>query len=247
MRRVAVVTGGGSGIGLAIVEQLAAAGHAVAVLDMDGDSAASAAAAVLDAGGTAVSAAVDVADRSEVQRAYDMARAELGPIEIVVTSAAIAGFTRFEAIDPDDWQRHFAVNVTGTFHCIQLAVPDMLACGWGRIVTISSAAGQVGALRQGHYSATKGAVIAMTKTIALEYAARGVTCNSVAPFVAATPLLRAKQAAGRLPGDEVLARMIPAGRPGETAEVAAAVTFLCSEAAGYVTGQIIGVNGGAVV
>lgn len=247
MGRVAVVTGGGSGIGLAIVEHLAGAGHALAVLDLDGEAAAAAASAVRAAGGRAISGAVDVADRSAVQQAYDTVRAELGPIEIVVTSAAIAGFTRFESIDPDDWQRHFAVNVTGTFHCIQLAVPDMLAGGWGRIVTISSAAGQVGALRQGHYSSTKGAVIAMTKTIALEYAARGVTCNSVAPFVAATPLLRAKQAAGRLPGDDVLARMIPAGRPGETAEVAAAVEFLCSEAASYVTGQIIGVNGGAVV
>ncbi len=247
MARTAVVTGGGSGLGEAIARHLASAGHRVGVLDLDAQSALEVASGIAESGGSAIGLGVDVSDRGAVGVAYDEVRRAFGPIEIVVTSAAIAGFTRFEQIQVDDWDRHLAVNVSGTFHCIQLAVPDMLAAGWGRVVTLSSAAGQVGALRQGHYSATKGAVIAMTKTIALEYASRGITCNSVAPFVAATPLLRAKQSAGRLPGDDVLARMIPAGRPGEPEEVAAVCTFLCSDAAGYVTGQIIGVNGGAVV
>ena len=247
MGRVAVVTGGGSGLGRSICEQLAAAGHRVAVLDLDGDSAMEVAAEMSAGGAAAIGIAAAGADSASVAAAYEQVRSQFGPIEIVVTSAAIAGFTRFESITPDDWERHMAVNVTGTFNSLQLAVPDMLAAGWGRIVTLSSAAGQVGALRQGHYSATKGAVIAMTKTIALEYAARGITCNSVAPFVAATPLLRARQESGRLPADDVLARMIPAGRLGEPEELAAVCVFLCSEAASYVTGQIIGVNGGAVV
>jgi NAD(P)-dependent dehydrogenase (short-subunit alcohol dehydrogenase family) len=217
------------------------------VLDLDGRAAADVAVELSAGGAEVIGLAADVSERASVAGAYDRVRSHFGPLEIVVTSAAIAGFARFESITADDWDRYFAVNVTGTFNSLQLAVPDMLAGGWGRIVTLSSAAGQVGSLRQGHYSATKGAVIALTKTIALEYAARGITCNSVAPFAAATPLLRAQQEASRLPGDDVLARMIPAGRLGEPEELAAVCLFLCSDAASYITGQIIGVNGGAVL
>ena len=112
-------------------------------------------------------------------------------------------------------------------------------------MTISSAAGQNGASRQGHYSATKGGVIALTKTVALDYAAKGITANTIPPFVIDTPLLRAQQADGKLPPDEYLVKAIPAGRLGVGEDVAAMCSFLCSEAAGYVTGQVIGVNGGA--
>jgi 2-hydroxycyclohexanecarboxyl-CoA dehydrogenase len=163
-----------------------------------------------------------------------------------VTSAAISGFTPFADIQLEEFERYLRVNLTGTFHCLQAALPDMVDAGWGRIVTISSAAGQQGALQQGHYAATKGGVIAMTKTVALEYAAKGITANSIPPFSVATPLLRSAQEAGAVPADKYLERVIPAGRVGTGDDIAAACTFLCSEAAGYITGQVIAVNGGAL-
>jgi len=245
--RVAVVTGGASGVGLAIATHLARAGRRVAVLDLDGAAAEQAAKHLRDAGADAFAARVDVADRAAIEAAYQGVREALGPIEILVTSAAIAGFVPFEELTTDDFERALAVNLTGTFHCIQLAIPDMLAAGFGRIVTISSAAGQTGSLRQAHYSASKGGVIALTKTVALEYAAKGITANTVPPFVVDTPMLRAEQAAKNLPKSEFLARMIPAARLGTADDIAATCAFLCSDAAGYVTGQVIGVNGGAVL
>jgi NAD(P)-dependent dehydrogenase (short-subunit alcohol dehydrogenase family) len=139
------------------------------------------------------------------------------------------------------------VNLTGTFHCIQAAVPDMASASWGRIVTISSAAGQTGTARQGHYSATKGGVIALTKAVALEYAARGITANTIPPFAVDTPLMRGQQGARNLPKTEVIARMIPARRVGTPDDIGATCAFLCSEAAGYITGQVIAANGGAVL
>ena len=122
----------------------------------------------------------------------------------------------------------------------------MAAVGWGRIVTISSAAGQTGSVRQAHYAASKGGVIALTKTIALEYAGRGITANTIPPFTVDTPMLRAAQESAQLPSADVLKRMIPAGRLGTGDDIAAACAFLCSEEAGYVTGQVIAVNGGAI-
>jgi NAD(P)-dependent dehydrogenase (short-subunit alcohol dehydrogenase family) len=129
---------------------------------------------------------------------------------------------------------------------MQSAIPDMVAARWGRIVTISSAAGQTGSLRQAHYSASKGGVIALTKTVALEYAKKGITVNTIPPFTVDTPMLRAAQASKALPSTDVLARMIPAGRLGKGDDIAALCAFLCSDAASYITGQVIGVNGGAV-
>ncbi|MFC5752917.1 SDR family NAD(P)-dependent oxidoreductase [Actinomadura rugatobispora] len=244
--RVAVVTGGASGLGLSICERLARRGGRVAVLDLDGDAAARAADGLRARGGEAVAGEVDVSDRAAVDRAFDAVRAALGPIEILVTSAGVSGFVPFDEVTPDDWARTIAVNLTGTFHCLQSAIGDMAAAGWGRIVTISSAAGQTGVPRQAHYSASKGGVIALTKTVALEYAKKGITANTIPPFTADTPMLRNNQEAGRLPGPEALARMVPAGRLGTGDDIAAVCAFLCSDEAGYVTGQVIGVNGGAV-
>jgi len=225
--RVAVITGGASGIGEAVCRHLADAGNKVAVLDL--------------------TTGVDVSDRAAVDDAVARIRAELGPIEILVTSAAIATFTPFEAITVDEWNQMVAVNLTGTFHCIQAAIPDMVAAGWGRIVTISSSAGQVGSPRQAHYSATKGGVIALTKTLAREYAWRGITVNTIPPFSVDTPMFRAAQDAQSLPGDDVVARLVPAGRLGTVDDIAAVCAFLCTDAAGYITGQVIAPNGGAVV
>lgn len=247
MNRVAVVTGGASGVGRSIAAHLSRAGHAVAVLDLD-HQAASKAADDLAAGGTrAVGCKVDVADRSSVDEAYEQVRSLLGPIEILVTSAAIAGFVRFQDISSEDWQRTLDVNLTGTFHSIQAAIADMVTARWGRIVTISSAAGQTASPRQAHYSASKGGVIAMTKTIAAEFGRKGITANSVPPFTVDTPMLRAAQAAGHLPATDVIEGMVPAGRLGTGDDIGAVCAFLCSEDAGYITGQVIAPNGGAVI
>jgi 2-hydroxycyclohexanecarboxyl-CoA dehydrogenase len=246
LSRVAVVTGGASGLGLSICQHLARQGRRLAVLDLDADAAEQTAELLRADGAQAIADAVDVSDRTAVDRAFDQVRAALGPIEILVTSAAVSGFVSFEAIPLDVWFRTLAVNLTGTFHCMQSAIPDMVAARWGRIVTISSAAGQTGSLRQAHYSASKGGVIALTKTVALEYAAKGITVNTIPPFTVDTPMLRAAQESKYLPKSEVLARMIPAGRLGTGDDIAAACAFLCSDAASYITGQVIGVNGGAI-
>ncbi|SPM34758.1 NAD(P)-dependent dehydrogenase, short-chain alcohol dehydrogenase family, partial [Mycobacterium rhizamassiliense] len=245
--RVAVVTGGGSGIGRAVAEHLARHGRRVAVLDNNGDAANEVAGQLQADGAEAIGVAVDVSDPQAVTAAFETVRNSLGAIEILVTSAAIAGFTRFDKITFDEWNRYLAVNLTGTFLCVQEALSDMAAAKWGRIVTISSAAGQKGAVGQGHYSATKGGVIALTKAVAQEYASRGIAINTVPPFVIDSPMLREQQLTKKLPPTEVLAKAIPAGRLGTGEDVAALVAFLCSDESCYVTGQVIGVNGGAVL
>lgn len=245
--RVAVITGGASGVGRATAEHLARSGHRIAVLDLDGSAAEAAASEIRTSGATAIGCEADVADRGAVAAAYDQVRSALGPIEILITSAAVSGFTRFRDITVEEWERTLRVNLTGTFHCIQLAVDDMVAGGWGRVVTISSAAGQTASPRQAHYSASKGGVIAMTKTLAAELGRKGITVNSVAPFTVDTPMLREAQAGGHLPPIETVTAMIPVGRLGTVDDIGATCAFLCSESAGYITGQVISPNGGAVI
>lgn len=247
MSRTAVVTGGASGLGRSISAKLAADGHRVAVMDVDVEAAEKVAAELQAGGAIATALGVDVSREEAVEAGFATVRDTLGPIEILVTSAAIAGFTRFDKITLDEWNRYLAVNLTGTFLCVRAALPDMLSASWGRIVTISSAAGQQGAPRQGHYSASKGGVIAMTKTIALDYARKGITANTVPPFVIDSPMLRQQQHEGKLPATEYLVQAIPAGHLGTGDDVAAVCSFLCSDGAGYVNGQVIGVNGGAVL
>ncbi|CAJ1499505.1 SDR family oxidoreductase [[Mycobacterium] burgundiense] len=247
MSRVAVVTGGGSGVGRSIAVRLAADGHRVAIMDINADAAAEAAAEAQAQGDQAIGLRVDVADEDSVTAAFAEVRQGLGPVDILVTSAAISGFTRLDKITLEEWNRYLAVNLTGTFLSVRAALSDMVAAHWGRIVTISSAAGQRGAGRQAHYSATKGGVIAMTKSIAIDYASKGITANTVPPFVIDTPMLREQQEAGKLPPAEYLLQAIPAGRLGSGDDVAELCSYLCSDGAGYVTGQVIGVNGGAVL
>ena len=243
---VAVVTGGASGIGAATCRHLGRQGHRVAVLDLQTEAAEALAKQLVEQGHEAFACAIDVADRASVERAFEAVRDHFGPIAILVTSAAVSGFTPLEEISVDAWHRTIAVNLTGTFHCIQAAIGEMAAAGWGRIVTLASAAGQSASPRQADYSASKGGVIALTKTVAVEYASRGVTVNAIAPFAVDTPLLRAQQDANLLPGDEHVNRLIPVGRMATGDDLAATCAFLCSDAAGYITGQVIGVNGGAL-
>jgi len=235
------VTGAASGMGLGIARRLAADGNRVALLDLDGDSVTQAAAEI---GDRAIAAKVDVTDRGGVDDAIARARAELGPVEILVTSAGLDEFRSFNEITPDAWDRMLAVNLTGTFNCIQAALPDMLAAGWGRIVTISSSSAQSGAARMAHYVASKGGVIGLTKALAVELAPQGITVNTIPPGFIDTPMARRAEARGDLPSIDAVAAQTPVRRAGTPEDIAAACAFLCSEDAGYITGQQINVNGG---
>jgi NAD(P)-dependent dehydrogenase (short-subunit alcohol dehydrogenase family) len=244
---VAVVTGAASGIGLGVARRLAADGHAVALLDLDGDRVQKASAELSERGHTASGHGVDVADRGAVERVYASVRQELGPVSIVVTSAGIEAFDPVGDITPEKWDRVLAVNLTGTFTCVQLAVPDMIAAGSGRIVTISSSSAQSGAPNMAHYVASKGGVIGLTKAFARELAGHGITANTIPPTIVDTPMARKGAEAGDVPGIEVLGRLVPLGRAGTPDDIAGACSYLCSEDGSYVTGQVIGINGGMYI
>jgi 2-hydroxycyclohexanecarboxyl-CoA dehydrogenase len=235
-------------MGLAIARRFASRGDRVALLDLDGEGAKREAAKLCADGARALAAAVDVADRRAVDDAIDRVRRELGPVQIMVTSAGLDAFAPFTEITCEQWERILAVNLTGTFHCLQAAVPDMLSARWGRIVTISSSSAQSGAPRMAHYVASKGGVIGLTRALAIELAPHGITVNTIPPAMIDTPMARRAEAAGDIPGiGAIAAARIPVGRPGTSEEIAAACLYLCSEEAGYVTGQILGVNGGMVL
>jgi len=245
--RVAVVTGAGSGIGLGVARRLAADGHAVALLDLDRDHVQKASAELCEQGHTASGHEVDVADRGAVERVYASVRRDIGPVTVVVTSAGIEAFDPVGDITPEKWDRVLAVNLTGTFTCVQLAIPDMIEAGWGRIVTISSSSAQSGAPNMAHYVASKGGVIGLTKAFARELAGHGITANTIPPTIVDTPMARKGAEGGNVPGMEVLGRMVPLGRAGTPDDIAGACSYLCSEDGSYVTGQVIGVNGGMYI
>jgi 2-hydroxycyclohexanecarboxyl-CoA dehydrogenase len=248
MGRVAVVTGAASGMGLAIARHLAARGHRVGLLDLQGEGARQAAEDLRETGATAIAVEADVTDRGAINAALDEMRARLGPLQIMVTAAGLDSFEPFTDITIESWDRILAINLTGTFHCLQAAVPDMLEARWGRMVTISSSSAQSGAARMAHYVASKGGVIALTKALALELGPHGITVNTIPPGMIDTPMLRRAEADGDLPNLAKLAsRMIPVGRTGTPEEIAATCGFLCSDEAAFITGQVIGVNGGMVL
>jgi len=247
-KRVAVVTGAASGMGLAIARHLAARGDRVGVLDRNGEAALRAAKDLRESGAAAIAVETDVTDRTAVDAALDEVRAQLGPIGIMVTSAGLDAFEPFAEITVESWERLLAVNLTGTFHCLQAAVPDMLAARWGRMVTIASSSAQSGAPRMAHYVASKAGVIGLTKALALELAPHGITVNSIPPGMIDTPMLRRAEADGDIGKlDKVVPRVIPVGRAGTPEDIAATCGFLCSDEAGFITGQVVGVNGGMVL
>jgi 2-hydroxycyclohexanecarboxyl-CoA dehydrogenase len=162
----------------------------------------------------------------------------------MITSAGLDEFASFTDIATSMWDRMIAVNLTGTFHCLQAAIPDMLAAEWGRIVTISSSSAQSGAPRMAHYVASKAGVIGLTKALALELASHGITVNTIPPGFIDTPMTRRAEATGGIPSVDKVAAHTPVRRPGTPDDIAAACAFLCSAEAGYITGQQINVNGG---
>jgi len=246
MSRVAVVTGAASGIGLGVARRFAAEGKRVALLDRQAEAAERAAAELRAQGAAAVACEVDVADWSAVSGAFARVRAELGPVGILVTCAGVESFDPVLGITRETWDRIIAVNLTGTFTCVQAALPDMIDAGWGRIVTISSSSAQSGAPHMAHYSASKGGVIGLTKALARELARAGITVNSIPPSLVDTPMARDAEARGLVSVD-AMAAMVPLGRAGTPDDIAAACSFLCSDDGSYITGQIIGVNGGMYI
>ncbi|MGE2715348.1 SDR family NAD(P)-dependent oxidoreductase [Mycolicibacterium litorale] len=247
MSRVAVVTGGASGMGESTCHELGRRGHRVAVLDIDGGAAQRVAEDLRAEGVAALGVAADVSNRAAVEEAFAKVRTELGPVHILVTSAGLVDFAPFTEITPQAWQRLVDVNLTGTFHCCQVAIPDMLEAGWGRIVMISSSSAQRGSPGMAHYAASKGALLSLTRSLAREYGTAGITVNNVPPSGIETPMQHQSQAAGHLPPNEQMAASIPVGHLGTGDDIAAAVGFLCSEEAGFITGQTLGVNGGSVM
>jgi NAD(P)-dependent dehydrogenase (short-subunit alcohol dehydrogenase family) len=244
--RTALVTGGGAGIGEAICRRLARDGLAVGVLGTKAAAVDAAAQAIRDAGGRAIGVQADISDRAQVETAVAEVRGRLGPITVLVNNAGVESFTPFAEIDDPSWDRLMAVNLTGTYIVTQTVLPDMLAAGWGRIVNITALGAQSGAPNMVHYTASKGGVVAMTKSLAVELGAKGVTVNAVAPGFILTPMSRRAMDADlfAIPYEEIL-KSYPIPRIGQPEEVAAACAFFASEDAGYVTGQLLGVNGGA--
>ncbi|HET9877017.1 MAG TPA: SDR family NAD(P)-dependent oxidoreductase [Mycobacterium sp.] len=229
--RTAVVTGGASGIGQAVVNRLRADGHRVAVID-------------LTPSGQDLEFAADVTSRKQLDTALTQIRDRLGPVNILVNAAGLDGFKRFTHITFEDWQRVIDVNLNGVFHTIQAVLPDMLEAGWGRIVNISSSSTHTGTPYMAHYVAAKSAVNGLTKTLALEYGPNGITVNAVPPGFIDTPMLRNAERNGFLGDVEENIAKTPVRRIGKPEDIAAACAFLVSEEAGYITGQILGVNGG---
>ena len=243
--RVAIVTGGASGIGLAISERLAADGAAVAVFDRDAESATTAAAKISAMGGTAIAVTVDVTDRPQIDAGVAEVRERLGRPTILVNNAGLEGFDAFLSISLETWNRIIEVSLTGTFQCCQAVVPDMVEAGWGRIVNISSSSAQGGQPMMTHYVAAKAGVIGFTKALALELGPKGITVNTIPPGFIDTPMLRASEAKGRLgEGVDHHAGLTPVRRVGRPEDVAATCAFLVGDEASYIPGQVIGVNGG---
>jgi 2-hydroxycyclohexanecarboxyl-CoA dehydrogenase len=247
-RRTAIVTGAGSGIGRAIARRLAEDGHAVAVVDLDEAAAAAAADELREKGHQAGAfGGVDVSDRARVDGAVKRVRDTLGPVLVLVNNAGLSGFTPFLEIGDEEWNRIIAVNLNGPFYCAQAVLPDMIEAGWGRIVNISSSSAQGGQQRMVHYVSSKAGLIGFTKALAHEFGPKGITVNTIPPGFIDTPMLRASEEQGLLGASvDRIAQMAPVRRAGRPEDIAAACAYLVSDDASYVTGQVIGVNGGRV-
>jgi len=228
--KTAVVTGGGSGIGQAVARRLRADGLHVATIDLNPSD-------------DEFAYTADVTDRAAVEDALTAIRAQLGPVTVLVNAAGLEKFKRFTDLKFEDWQRVIDVNLNGVFHCIQAVLPDMLEAGWGRIVNISSSSTHSGQPYMSPYVAAKSAVNGLTKSLALEYGPAGITVNAVPPGFIDTPMLRKSEERGYLKVQQSI-EATPVRRIGRPEDIAAACAFLISEEAGYITGQILGVNGG---
>jgi 2-hydroxycyclohexanecarboxyl-CoA dehydrogenase len=242
--RTALVTGGARGIGRAICLELAGEGRRVAVADVRLDEAGGTAGAVEAAGAHAVAVELDVTASDSVRDGIREAEQALGPVEIVVNNAGWDELRPFLETDEQFWDRVIEINFKGMLRVNRLLVSGMVERGFGRVVNIGSDAGRVGSSMESVYSGAKGGVIAFTKTLAREVARSGVTANTVCPGPTRTPLLEGIVETGGEKLIDSLTRAVPMRRLGEPEDVAAAVAFLASERAGFITGQTLSVSGG---
>ena len=230
--KTAVVTGGASGIGRAVAERLRGDGLRVAVIDLSPTD---------DEFGHVA----DVTDRAQVDAAMSAIRDAFGPILVLVNAAGVEGFKKFLSMSFEEWSKVIDVNLNGVFNTIQAVLPDMVDAGWGRIVNISSSSTHSGQPFMAHYVAAKSAVNGLTKSLALEYGPSGITVNAVPPGFIDTPMLRSAESRHLLGGTvEDHINRTPVRRVGKPEDIAAACAFFASEEAWYITGQILGVNGG---
>lgn len=246
--RVALVSGGGSGIGRATCQRLARDGRAVAALDIDLAAAEETARSIVDVGGRACAVQADVSDSRQVQAAVARVTEQLGPVTILINCAAIDEFLPFQEIPEESWDRHMDINLKGVYVVTRAVLPAMQAAGWGRIVNISSMAAQTGAWHMSHYAASKGGVVSLTRSLAQEFGPQGITVNSIAPGFIDTPMARRAIDGDKFPVPyEQIVASYPIARLGTAEEVAAACAFFAADEAGYITAQLLGVNGGATV
>jgi NAD(P)-dependent dehydrogenase (short-subunit alcohol dehydrogenase family) len=250
--KVALVTGGASGIGEATVRLLAARGASVIVADLDGDRASGLAREIGPSYARAV--AVDVASPEAVDAMVAAAVEAFGRLDVAVNAAGVSGsWVPVAERDLDEWQQVIGINLTGTFLCLRAELRQMTAQvaeegrgddGGASVVNVASGAGEMGVAGLAHYSASKHGVVGLTRSAALEVARSGIRVNGVLPGPTRTPMLQAS--AGGDDGVDAMGKMMPAGRAGEAAEVAQAIAWLCSDQASYVTGHLLAVDGGAL-
>ena len=239
--RVALVTGASRGIGRACAVALATEGHRVAVCWSQDEAGAAETAAAIDAlSGEAVAVRVDVADAASVDRAFGEVEAQLGPVEVLVANAGVTRDGLLLRMSGDSWDTVVRTNLTGVFHTIRRASSAMVRGRWGRIVTMGSVVALSGAAGQVNYAAAKAGLVGLTRATARELASRNITANLVAPGPISTAMTEVLTDRQR----QAMVAHVPLGRFGTPEEVGAVVAFLCSDAAGYVSGAVIPVDGG---
>jgi 3-oxoacyl-[acyl-carrier protein] reductase len=238
--RIALVTGASRGIGRAIATALGARGAKVVCAARDEARLAEVVAEIRGPGGVAEAVRLDIADRASIESAFEQVLKDQGRLDIVVNNAGITRDTLLLRMKPEDWEQVIATNLTGVFLCTQAALKPMLRQRSGRIINISSVVGLVGNAGQANYAASKAGIVGFTKSVAREVASRSITVNVVAPGFIETDMTAAMTDKAR----EAVMQAIPLGRVGKAFEVAAAVAFLASDEAGYITGQVLSVDGG---
>jgi 3-oxoacyl-[acyl-carrier protein] reductase len=238
--KIAVVTGGAQGIGQAIATTLAQEGSDVVVADLDANRCEETVARIQQLGRKAMAVSVNIGDWDQVKGMIDQVQKEWQRIDVLVNNAGITRDGLLLRMKEEDWQSVLQVNLTGTFFCVKAVLPTMSRQRSGRIVNIASIVGAIGNIGQANYAASKAAVIGLTKTVAREYASRNITVNAVAPGFIDTAMTKDLSAETK----EALLNQIPLRRLGQPSDIADAVSFLCSEKAGYITGHVLHVNGG---